>query len=91
MASSNEKVSSNKRKKCGFTLSYACAMFHPGLCSPSISSIVSNDSGSGQRRPWSDCAGAQSDLGLHCLRMPEGTFSLGVAQIILWIWVNELR
>ena len=30
-----------------------------------------NDSGGGQRRPWSDCADAQADLGLCCQYMPE--------------------
>ena len=34
--------------------SHACAKSHPGICSPSIHSIVSNDSVVGQRRPWSD-------------------------------------
>ena len=28
--------------------------------------VVSNDSVCGQQRPWSDCADAQSDLGLSC-------------------------
>ena len=40
-----------------------------------------SDSVSGQWRPWSDCADAQSDLGLHCPRMPEDTFSHGAAHI----------
>ena len=33
-----------------------CAKSHPGICSPLIHSIVSNDSVSRQQRPWSDCA-----------------------------------
>ena len=28
-----------------------------------------------------DCADARADLGLHCLHMPEDTFSLGVAHL----------
>ena len=42
--------------------------------SPFIHSVVSNDSVSGQWRPWSDCADAQADLGLRCPHMPEDTF-----------------
>ena len=53
--------------KRAFRSSCACAKSHPGLCFPLTRSIVSTDSVSGQRRPWSDCAFAQSDLGLHCL------------------------
>ena len=37
--------------------------------------IVTNDSVSGQRRPCSDCADAQADLGLSCPHMSEDTFS----------------
>ena len=53
----------------------------PGLCSPFIHSIVSNDSVSGQWRPWSDCADEQADLGFHCPHIPKDTFSRGVAQL----------
>ena len=60
-----------------FRSSCACAKYHPGLCSPFIHSIVFNDFASGQGRPWSDCADAQSDLGLHCPHMRENTFSHG--------------
>ena len=35
-----------------------------------IHSIEANNSGRGQRRPWSDCASAQSDSGLLCPRLP---------------------
>ena len=45
-------------------------------------SVVSNDSVSGQRRPWSDCAHAQSDLGLPCPQMPEDTLQHGTANVI---------
>ena len=58
-------------------------MYHPGLCSPLINSIVSNDSCSGQRRPWSVCADAQSDLGHRCLHMPEGTVSHGATHMTI--------
>ena len=58
-------------------LSRACVKSHPGICFPFIYSVVSNESVSGQRRPWSDCADAQADLGLCCPHMPEGTFSHG--------------
>ena len=71
---SSEKVPSSMRIMCGFTSSCACAMYHPDLCSRFIHSVISNDSCSGQRRPWSDCADAQADLGLRCLHVPEDTF-----------------
>ena len=58
-------------------------MYHPDLCSPLINSIVSNDSCSGQRRPWSVCADAQSDLGHRCLHMPEGTVSHGATHMTI--------
>ena len=37
----------------------------------SIHCTISNISVSGQRRPRSDCADAQSDQGLHCLLIPR--------------------
>ena len=55
--------------------SHACAKYHSGICSPLIHSIVSSDSVSGLRRPWSDYADAQADLGLRCPHMPEDIFS----------------
>ena len=64
-----------------FRSSCACAKYHLGLCSPFIISLVSSDYVSGQRRPWSDCASAQSDLGLRCPHMPEDTFLPGEARI----------
>ena len=47
---------------------------HPVICYPLIHSVVSNDSVSGQRRPWSDCADAQADLGFRCPHMPDMFF-----------------
>ena len=62
--------------------SHACAKSHLGICSPLIHYIVSIDSVSGKRRPRSDCANAQPDLGLRCPHMPEGTFSHGEAHAV---------
>ena len=45
------------------------------VCSPLIHSIVSNDTVSGQGRPRSDCADAQSDRRLRCPHMPEILFT----------------
>ena len=78
-AMSSEKVSSNMRKMYRFRWSRVCAKSHPGLCSPLIHSIASNDSVSGQQMPWSDCTSGQSDLGLCCLCMSKGTFLHGAA------------
>ena len=47
-----------------------------------IHSMVFNDSASGQRRPWSDCADAQADLGLRCSHMPEDTLSHGAVHVL---------
>ena len=33
------------------------------------------------RRPRSDCASAQSDLGLRCPQMPDNTFSFGTIHV----------
>ena len=44
-------------------------------------SMLSNDSVCGQRRPISDCADAQSDLGLRCPHMPEDMFSHDAAHL----------
>ena len=60
-AASREKLLSSLPKMCGITSSCACAWSHPGLCSPIIHFIVSNDSSSGQGRPWSDCASTWRD------------------------------
>ena len=57
--------------------SRACTMSYLGICSPLIHSIVSNNSTSGQWRPWSDCADAQADLGLRCPHMPKDMFTHG--------------
>ena len=61
-------------------LSNVCAKSHPCLC-PFIHSVVSNDSVSGQWRPWSDCMDVQIDLGFCCPHMSEDTFLQGTAQI----------
>ena len=70
-AASRVKVLSNTRKVYRFKSSCAYAKYHPGICSQFIHSIVSNDSVSGQGRPWSACADAQADLGLRWPHMPE--------------------
>ena len=80
-ARASENVSSRLRKMCGFKWSCACARSRSGRCSPLIQSIKSNYSCSGQRRPWSDCADAQADLGLRCLHLPEDVFSHGEAHL----------
>ena len=46
-------------------------------------SVISSYSVSGQRRPRSDCADAQANLGLRCPHMPENTFSDGAAHILV--------
>ena len=74
----NNKQTSNIHKMRSFRSSCACAKYHPGVCSPFIHSIVSNDSVNERGRPWSDCADAHADLGLRCPHMPEDTFSHGV-------------
>ena len=58
-------------KLCRFKSSCSWTEYHPGLCSPFIHSIVSNDSGSRQWRLLSDFTDAQADLGICCLHMPE--------------------
>ena len=62
---------------------HAPAKFHSGICFPLIHAVVSNDSVSGQRRPWSDCAGAPSDLGLRLPHMPEDTVSHVAANLMM--------
>ena len=78
-------VPSNKCKMRRFRSSCAFAKYHPGISSPFIHSVVSDDSDSGQERPRSDCADAQSDLGLRCLQMREDMFPHGAVHL-LWIW-----
>ena len=77
------KVPSNMRR---FRSSCACAKYNPGLCSPLMHFAVCNDSVSGLRRPWSDCADAQAYLGLRCLHMPEDTFSHGTAHVVTYFF-----
>ena len=66
---SSKKVPSRLRKICRYRSSCAC------LCSPLIHSVVSNDSVSGQWRPWSDYANAQRHIFAYC-RMHEVDFDL---------------
>ena len=54
-ATSSKKVSLNMSKMGRFRSS--CAKYHLSFCFPSIHSVVSNDSVSGQQRPWSDYKG----------------------------------
>ena len=63
--------------------SWPCSKYRPGLFCSFIHSVVSNDSVSGQQRPWPDYADAQADLVLFCLHMPENKFSHGAADIII--------
>ena len=91
-AASSENVSSNMCKIRTFRSSCTCAKSHPGLCLPLIHSIVFNNSVSGQRRPWSDCADAQADLGLRWPHMPEDMFSHGAAHMrTVNIKINQRR
>ena len=71
-------MSSNVRKRA-FRSSCACAKSRADPCSPFLHSVVSNDSVSGQGKPWSDCADAQADMGLRCPHMPEDKFPHGAA------------
>ena len=82
-ATPRENVYSNMRNTRRFRSSCACAKYHPGLCSPFIHSVLSKEYVSEQWRPWSDCAFAQSDLGLRSPHMPEDKFSQGAANLIL--------
>ena len=92
-AASGEKVPSNMRKMRTSRSSYECAKYHPGISSPFLYFVVSNDSVSGQRRPWSYCADAQADLRPRCPHMPEGTlFSWRIHFWIVWAkctWSDE--
>ena len=85
-----KKAPSNTRNMRWLRSSCECAKYQPGLCSPFMQSKESNDSVSGQWRPWSDCADAQADLGLRCPHMPEGTFSHGTAHIWACACRNKL-
>ena len=44
-----------------------------------IHSVLSNESVSGQWRPWSVCTDVQADLGFCCPHMPEDGFLHGAA------------
>ena len=78
-------ISSGPRQaKKSFQACANCAdSHHPGhaqnlirTCSPLKHSILFNDFAYGQQRSSSDCADAQSDLGLRCIHMSEDTFLL---------------
>ena len=67
----------------GFGSFCACAKYHTDLSAAFMRSVVSS---SGQRRPISDCAGAQADMGLRCPHMrEEDTFSQSAVHIMLYI------
>ena len=94
-AAPSERMSLSMRKMHRFRFIIACAKSHPGICPPLIHwkywvyylhSIVSNDSVSGQQKPWSDCADAQADLGLRCRHMTKDTFSHGTAYLVRTYW-----
>ena len=87
---SREKVPLNMHKMDRFRSFCACAKYHLGLCSPFIHFVVSNDSVSGQQKPWSAWVDAHADLGLHCLHMPEDMFSHGTAHFKNW-FINIQR
>ena len=81
MAMSMEKVTSNTRKMCRFSTFCACAKCHPGLCSPFIHSVISNDSVSRRWRPLDSFRQeVQANLGLRCpnlgLRCPQMHFHM---------------
>ena len=78
------------KKKRSFRSPCACENYHPGLCSPFIHSVVSNDSVSEECKSWSDWADAQADLGLRCSHMPEDMRLLGAAHIYACSW-TELK
>ena len=78
-AVSSEKVPPSMRKMFRFSLSFACTKYHPGLWSPFLHSVVSNDSVNGM--PWADCACAVWS-GPSLSDMPEDTFSHGAANMI---------
>ena len=50
-----------------------------------IHSMVSNGSENGQRKPRSDCAYAQSDLGLRCPHMAKAGFPVSRPNITLQV------
>ena len=95
-AESSEKVPSSMRKIMKLTSPCTCAKSHLGICSAFKHSVISNDSVSGRRRPWSDCADAQADLDFRCSHMSEDTFLRGESYILLlWIksslWSNNFK
>ena len=81
-AASSEKAFSNVRRMRRLRSFWACVKYHPSLCSIFLHSLVNNGSVSEQRRPWSDCANAQADLGLCCPHMPDDMLSNGAAEFM---------
>ena len=65
-----------------FKLFCQFVQFQLGLWSSVGTFAVATVSASGQQRPRSDCADAQSDLGLCCPHVPRRIFSLEAAQIL---------
>ena len=68
--------------------------FRTLICSSFIYSVVSKNSDSGQWRPWTDCANAQSVQGLRCPHMPEDTLSqsaihIMICSISVLTWLNS--
>ena len=64
-------------------------VYHQGLCSPFIHSVISNYSVRGQWRPWSACKDAEADLGLGCPNMPKDIFLHGAAHKISGMILNS--
>ena len=76
-ATSSKTAPSNMHKMCRFKSSCTCAKYYLGLCSPFIHSAVSSDTVNRQWRPWSDCASAQSGLGVHWPNILKDNFTRG--------------
>ena len=57
----------------------------------SVNSVVSNDSVSGQWRPWWNCAYAQSHQGLRCRICPETRFCMARPKCNIWHTNKEER
>ena len=86
----SENVSLSMRKMRRFGSSCACAKYHLRLCSQFIHFTVSNDSVSGQWRPWSDCADAQADLGLRRPHMSKDTLLRGAVLMGIAQWAHSV-
>ena len=71
----SEKVPSDMRKNAQIQVVLRMHKVSSGPSPLHSYPIVSDDSGRGQWKPWSDCANAQADLGLRCPHMPKDTIS----------------